>query len=565
VENTSVFISHSSKDKELVRRLADDLRREGLTVWFDEADLPVGERFSEEAIHASQYLVLVQSNAARESAWVQREIDLANAAGRPILPVVLEELENPWEDLADRGIADFRRGYRRGLWRLISRITDRPDPLIGAKAAAQRVKAEKSVSGELFGLSQQGVGTLYHLANRRDWVYGDATEGLSRLWIVEIFDREEQAIHPFTVMDRKIHELPVLYLLDSDPHPVANSSIIMSCAINVNQPEKLKSMKVEDLPAGMTRIDKRYTRFRPVPITRPFVDSDVAVKSAAESPATKRHLGAHAGQVFTLAKLEADKLHGNSILWKVSFFDPSLSESVLTVGVNAVTGEIKYPAMRAEVLNANFMSIEFKDGNYVVSIRNQLRAMEEHTWDIPVPGKSFVRPTAADALKLAGDALGDERGAWQFAFLSNTGVIRSVTSKYRTGADGLMRADGTAGQWVVEMCGREATPITEGDRSGFRYDYRQILVTREEGAVTVESGKIVFTEPLYLCPVPPQLLKAYDRALALALRTVSVDFEVLSVANSRTREGLQWRFRFYDTEDIVQKLWIAGDGSRVVG
>jgi hypothetical protein len=563
--DVSIFISHSSKDKEVVRRLAADLRREGLKVWFDEADLLVGERFSEQAIRASQYLVLVQSNAARESAWVRREIELANEAGLPILPVVLEDLEQPWAGLADRGIADFRRGYRRGLWRLISRITGRPDPLIGAKTAAQRVKAQMMASGELFGLSQQGVGTFYSLRNRGDWDFADTSEGLSRLWIVEVFDREQQSVHPFAIMDNEIHELPVLYLLDSDPQPVADAAIVMSSTIDFPRAEITEQLTLRESGDQPVPIAKRYTRYRPAPFTRPFVDSDVAVKSALEGPETQRRLGAQVGKLFTLTKLESDKLHGNSLLWKVSFFDPSLSESVMTVGVDGATGRIKYPAMRAESLNANFMPMQLKDGQIVLSARNQVRAMEGHAWEIGKQGDSFVpRQTAADALRLAGAALGDERSDWQFAFLSNTGVVRSVTSKYRTGADGLMRVDGTAGQWVVEMCGLKGTPITEGDKSGYEYDYRQILVTREEGAVLVHSGKCVFTVPLSLCPLPPQLSKAYQWALALALRTVSVDFEVLSVAHTRHRGGLRWCFRFYDSEDIVQKIWVAGDGSRVV-
>lgn len=118
---------------------------------------------------------------------------------------------------------------------------------------------------------------------------------------------------------------------------------------------------------------------------------------------------------------------------------------------------------------------------------------------------------------------------------------------------------------MVEVCGTTATPVTDGDRSGFEYDFRQVLVTREEGAVIVEPmDKCVFTVPLSRCPVPPLFLKAYESALALALRTVSVDFESLSVAHSRPSGGLQWCFRFYDAQEIVRTIWVVGDGSRVV-
>jgi hypothetical protein len=36
-----VFLSHSSKDKAIVRPLAERLRKDGLKVWFDEWVIPV--------------------------------------------------------------------------------------------------------------------------------------------------------------------------------------------------------------------------------------------------------------------------------------------------------------------------------------------------------------------------------------------------------------------------------------------------------------------------------------------------------------------------------------------
>ena len=38
-----IFLSHSSKDKEFVRKLADDLKTYGLSVWFDEWEIKVGD------------------------------------------------------------------------------------------------------------------------------------------------------------------------------------------------------------------------------------------------------------------------------------------------------------------------------------------------------------------------------------------------------------------------------------------------------------------------------------------------------------------------------------------
>jgi hypothetical protein len=38
-----VFLSHSSKDKDIVRALAERLRADGMRVWFDEWELRAGD------------------------------------------------------------------------------------------------------------------------------------------------------------------------------------------------------------------------------------------------------------------------------------------------------------------------------------------------------------------------------------------------------------------------------------------------------------------------------------------------------------------------------------------
>jgi len=41
-----VFLSHSSKDKAVVRPLAERLRKDGLKVWFDEWEIKPGDQTS---------------------------------------------------------------------------------------------------------------------------------------------------------------------------------------------------------------------------------------------------------------------------------------------------------------------------------------------------------------------------------------------------------------------------------------------------------------------------------------------------------------------------------------
>lgn len=71
-----VFLSHSSKDKDIVRPLAERLRKDGLRVWFDEWQTRPGESISakvEEGLERSRVLVLCMSANAFGSDWIALE------------------------------------------------------------------------------------------------------------------------------------------------------------------------------------------------------------------------------------------------------------------------------------------------------------------------------------------------------------------------------------------------------------------------------------------------------------------------------------------------------------
>jgi len=71
-----VFLSHSTKDKEIVRPIAERLRADGLKVWFDEWVLKPGDSIPakiEEGLEHSRVLVLCMSAHAFGSDWAQLE------------------------------------------------------------------------------------------------------------------------------------------------------------------------------------------------------------------------------------------------------------------------------------------------------------------------------------------------------------------------------------------------------------------------------------------------------------------------------------------------------------
>jgi hypothetical protein len=124
-----VFISHSSKDKPIVRRLTADLTNEGIKVWLDEQSIMVGDSISErisQALAKSDFFIIVISKNSLSSDWVQRELNatiMAELSRRSvhILPVRLDDTEIPTL-LIDRQYADLSKSYQDGLKQLVQAI-----------------------------------------------------------------------------------------------------------------------------------------------------------------------------------------------------------------------------------------------------------------------------------------------------------------------------------------------------------------------------------------------------------------------------------------------------------
>jgi hypothetical protein len=124
------FLSHSSRDKDFVRRLAADLTSRGITVWLDEQDILAGQSFVErisEGVYASDVFVFVSSEDSVKSEWAKKELNLAfsrqlSEANVFILPARIDDAEPP-KILKDIHYADFRKSYDDGLNTLLKSIT----------------------------------------------------------------------------------------------------------------------------------------------------------------------------------------------------------------------------------------------------------------------------------------------------------------------------------------------------------------------------------------------------------------------------------------------------------
>lgn len=126
------FISHSTKDKPFVRKLAADLVASGVKVWLDEQNILVGDSIPEkiaQGLAESDFFLIVVSENSVKSEWVKKELNSAivNEIERrkvTILPIKLDGAKMP-DTINDKLYADFSQSYEDGLEKLIRSIKAR--------------------------------------------------------------------------------------------------------------------------------------------------------------------------------------------------------------------------------------------------------------------------------------------------------------------------------------------------------------------------------------------------------------------------------------------------------
>jgi hypothetical protein len=71
------FLSHSSKNREFVSHLANELRRHGVPVWYSETNILGAQQWHDEigkALRRCDWFIIVLSPDAVDSMWVKREL-----------------------------------------------------------------------------------------------------------------------------------------------------------------------------------------------------------------------------------------------------------------------------------------------------------------------------------------------------------------------------------------------------------------------------------------------------------------------------------------------------------
>ncbi len=117
---TDVFISHSSHDRTLVLDLAEQLKEAGFPCWVDVESIPDGwswVREIEKAIGACRAMIVVMSEQARASEWVEREVLMALEQGKPILFMRIDDAPLPLY-MINRQYIDYRKRPTSAIRRL---------------------------------------------------------------------------------------------------------------------------------------------------------------------------------------------------------------------------------------------------------------------------------------------------------------------------------------------------------------------------------------------------------------------------------------------------------------
>jgi len=124
-----VFLSHSSKDKPIVRRINQRLRAQvTIDAFLDERELRIGDQLApvlEEAIAESDYLLAILSESSFASHWFWKELEFAKQHRVPILPLRIDDTEAP-TSLSGILQGDLREGFKAGIERVICSMTKNP-------------------------------------------------------------------------------------------------------------------------------------------------------------------------------------------------------------------------------------------------------------------------------------------------------------------------------------------------------------------------------------------------------------------------------------------------------
>lgn len=162
-----IFISHSTSDKWVARRLSEDLNGLGATTFLDEKDLETGDSIDDgiqQHLADCDEILMLLSPAALASHWVLMEIGGARALGMRLVPILLHvganDLPQPISKSLARDLNDVEKYYDEVKKRVAGapapsspRSRRRATSTSGARAASRRRRTFKV--GDLVKIPEQ--------------------------------------------------------------------------------------------------------------------------------------------------------------------------------------------------------------------------------------------------------------------------------------------------------------------------------------------------------------------------------------------------------------------------
>ena len=119
---SQIFISYAREDVNFARRLALDLGKNGLNVWWDVLGLRGGDnwlRTIQAALMASSCCLIVLSPTATESGWVEKEYLYALDLGLRIIPILYRPCKIPMALTNVHYIDFWNNSYDQGIQKLL--------------------------------------------------------------------------------------------------------------------------------------------------------------------------------------------------------------------------------------------------------------------------------------------------------------------------------------------------------------------------------------------------------------------------------------------------------------
>ena len=121
-QNTqAAFFSYCREDSDFALKLAGDLKAAGASVWLDQLNIKLGQRWDQEvedALTNCPRMVVILSPASVASTNVMDEVSFALEEQKTVIPVIYRDCTVPFR-LRRVQRVDFREEYERGLQRLL--------------------------------------------------------------------------------------------------------------------------------------------------------------------------------------------------------------------------------------------------------------------------------------------------------------------------------------------------------------------------------------------------------------------------------------------------------------